>query len=60
MTDLGTRAIEVPAGRHRVAMTVAPRSLTAGLVLSSIGIIVGVIYATRRKKPTGASPARQD
>jgi hypothetical protein len=60
MTDLGTRAIEVPAGRHRVAMTFAPRSLTAGLVLSSIGIIVGVIYATRRKKPTGASPARQD
>jgi hypothetical protein len=51
MTDLGTRAVEVPAGRHSVVMKFAPTSLKFGLVASSVGIILGVIYATRRKKP---------
>ncbi|MFZ1946685.1 MAG: hypothetical protein WAW06_04005, partial [bacterium] len=53
MTDLGTRAVEVPAGRHIVVMRFAPASLTFGLVASAVGIVLGVIYATRRKKPAG-------
>jgi hypothetical protein len=43
-TDIGMRAVEVPAGSHRVEMTYAPGSLRLGAVLTCLGVILSVAY----------------
>jgi hypothetical protein len=44
-TDVGLRAIQLPAGEHRVMMEYKPRSLLLGLGLTCIGILLTVGYA---------------
>jgi membrane protein YfhO len=42
------RAVEVPAGRHEVEMTYAPRSLFAGAALSLLGVALLAFVSCRR------------
>jgi uncharacterized membrane protein YfhO len=45
------RAVPLPAGRHRVEMGYWPPGLTAGLLLSSSAVVIGLSVAvTRRPK----------
>ena len=48
-TDVGTRAIEIPRGAHKVTMTFKPRSLFFGLGLTCLGLLVGILYAAKAK-----------
>ncbi len=43
-TDIGIRAIEVPAGVHKVEMKYAPGSVRIGFVLTCLGVILSVGY----------------
>jgi hypothetical protein len=43
-TDIGMRALELQAGRHRVVMEYRPRSLRIGLGLTLLGIILTTAY----------------
>jgi hypothetical protein len=45
-TDLGTRAVELGAGKHVVIFEFKPRSVRLGLVLSCIGVALTVLYGT--------------
>jgi uncharacterized membrane protein YfhO len=46
-TDLGVRALTLEAGRHTVEMEYKPSSLRYGLILSCLGLVMTVAYATR-------------
>lgn len=50
-TDMGIRALLVDRGRHRVTMEFDPGSFKLGLILSIAGIVVGVIYGAKAKRP---------
>jgi len=45
--DFAFRAIEVPAGRHRVRLRYRPPGLMAGLLLSAAGVIAMAVGLTR-------------
>jgi hypothetical protein len=49
MTDVGTRAVALPEGRHSVVMEFKPGSLRLGLVLSCVGLLIGVLYAVKAR-----------
>jgi hypothetical protein len=51
-TDTGMRAIELGPGRHDVTMELRPRSITIGLVLTWLGLVLAVVYAKGQKKGT--------
>jgi len=53
MTDVGTRALAVAAGRHRVEMEFRPRSLTIGFILTCLGIVIGIAYGLRARYTAG-------
>jgi hypothetical protein len=58
-TDIGMRAIEVPAGSHRVEMKYVPTSIRLGLVLTCLGILTSLGYVLiRRPKNTGEAGGR--
>jgi hypothetical protein len=44
-TDIGIRAMELQPGRHMVTMTFRPSGLTAGIVLSCLGLALTIGYA---------------
>jgi hypothetical protein len=46
-TDLGFRALELSGGDHRVEMTFEPKSFRVGLILTCVGIVLTVAYASR-------------
>ena len=48
-TDTGFRAVPLEAGRHRIVMEFRPKSFNIGLLLTFIGIILSVLYATKAK-----------
>jgi hypothetical protein len=48
-TDLGFRAVPLEGGRHRIVMEFRPKSFNIGLVLTSIGIGLSVLYAAKAK-----------
>jgi hypothetical protein len=48
-TDLGVRAVQLGAGRHRVVMEFKPLSFRIGLGLTCLGILLTVLYAKRAK-----------
>ena len=48
-TDVGVRALELRAGRHRVTMEFKPLSFRIGLVLTCLGLVLTVLYAKRAK-----------
>jgi hypothetical protein len=48
-TDLGFRGLEIEKGRHRVVMHYRPNSLIIGLIISSAGIILSLIYGIKAK-----------
>ena len=43
-TDIGMRAVEVPAGAHRVKMKYAPGSIRIGLALTCLGVVLSAAY----------------
>jgi uncharacterized membrane protein YfhO len=43
------RAVEVPAGRNVVELTYWPPGLSAGLVLTGLGLVAVVVMMTRRR-----------
>jgi len=45
MTDVGTRAVEIGKGNHRVVMEFKPGSLKLGVFLTALGLLAGVLYA---------------
>ena len=47
--DVGFRVLEIAEGRHTVVMAYEPRSLTAGLALSLLGLILTAAYAWRTR-----------
>jgi hypothetical protein len=47
---MGTRAIELGKGSHRVVMEYRPGSLKLGLGLTVLGLISAIIYGTTAKK----------
>jgi Bacterial membrane protein YfhO len=52
--NVAFRAVPVPAGRHDVEMRYRPGSVTAGLVLSALGLAVGGVLLRRpRDAPEG-------
>jgi len=54
-TDLGTRAVGVPAGAHRVVFKFDPASFKVGLAGSSLGVVLLALYAgngLRRRRPS--------
>lgn len=46
------RAVEVPPGTHTVVMNYAPNEFTLGVIVSSAGLILFIIYLLRRQ-PNG-------
>ncbi|HVP56806.1 MAG TPA: hypothetical protein VMU02_01815, partial [bacterium] len=52
VTEVGTRAVAVSAGQHAMVMEFKPESLRRGLVITVLGLAVGVLYAfaPRRKR----------
>ena len=42
------RAVEVPAGRHEVIMLYRPACLFAGLMVTLVGVVLMLVYCTRR------------
>ena len=48
-TDLGFRAIAVGRGEHEVVMEFRPKSLEIGLLISAVGIALGVLYGVKTK-----------
>jgi hypothetical protein len=48
-TDVGVRALEVGAGKHRVVMEFKPLSFKLGLVLTCFGVLLTVLYAKKAK-----------
>jgi hypothetical protein len=59
-TDIGIRAVELSPGRHLVVMRFGPRSFTAGIALSCLGVLCTLVYAialgrrpTRKSGPPG-------
>jgi hypothetical protein len=49
-TDVGTRAVEVGPGDHRVVMEFKPRTLRWGMVLTALGFLAGILYAVRPRR----------
>ncbi|HVQ35963.1 MAG TPA: YfhO family protein [Pyrinomonadaceae bacterium] len=49
------RAVEVPAGSHRIRLRYRPPGLNAGLLISAAGLM-GCLYGLRRKPPAPLSP----
>ncbi|MFH1312160.1 MAG: YfhO family protein [Candidatus Eisenbacteria bacterium] len=47
-TDLGFRAVQLAAGEHSVVMRFRPLSFKLGLGLSCLGIILSVVYGTKK------------
>lgn len=47
MTDVGTRALEVASGDHRVVMKFRPSNFWIGLGLSCLGLVLGTVYAAK-------------
>jgi hypothetical protein len=47
MTDVGTRALEVASGEHRVVMKFRPTNLWIGLALTCLGLVLGILYAAK-------------
>lgn len=45
VADHVLRAVPLPAGEHTVEMRYEPRSLQVGIVLSSLGLLLGVVLA---------------
>lgn len=48
-TDVGVRALELGAGRHRVVLEFKPLSFRMGLVLTCLGLVLTVLYAKKAK-----------
>jgi hypothetical protein len=48
-TDVGVRAVELGAGRHRIVMEFKPLSFKLGLVLTCLGVLLTVLYAKKAK-----------
>jgi hypothetical protein len=57
MTGHGVRAVEIEAGKHDVIFEFKPGSFRLGLALSSLGLILGVLYAWRGRR-RGSSPTK--
>ncbi len=53
-TDIGMRAIEVPAGAHRVEMKYAPASIRIGLALTCLGVVLSAAYILAGRPKHGA------
>jgi hypothetical protein len=49
MTDVGTRALALGAGAHKIVMEFKPGSLTTGVILSFIGVLLGILYAAKSR-----------
>jgi hypothetical protein len=49
-TDLGIRAVPVDQGDHELVMEYAPGSFRLGLILSVVGILLGVAYGAKAKR----------
>jgi len=47
-TDLGFRAVQLPAGDHSVVMKFRPMSFKLGLGLTCLGIILSIVYGTKK------------
>jgi len=54
-TDIGMRAIALPAGTHRVEMRYTPASIKLGLALTCAGLVLsaGYVLANRRRGKAG-------
>ena len=50
MTDIGTRAVEIAKGNHRVVMEFKPGSLKLGGLLTVLGLLAGVLYAVTPRR----------
>jgi len=50
MTDIGTRAVEIAKGNHRVVMEFKPGSLKLGGLLTALGLLAGVLYAVTPRR----------
>jgi len=51
LADLACRAVFLPAGRHRIVFSYEPTSVTLGLTLSSLGLVLllaGLLWTRRR------------
>jgi hypothetical protein len=48
-TDVGARALELDRGDHRVVMAFQPLSLRLGLALTCLGIILSIVYGTKKR-----------
>ena len=48
-TDLGFRAVALGAGQHTVVMTFRPLSVKLGLGLTCLGIILSIVYGTKKR-----------
>ena len=60
-TDIGMRAVEVPAGAHRVEMKYAPASIRIGFALTCLGVILSVAYilvCRPRNAPEGGATTK--
>ncbi len=44
LTDVGTRAIEIGRGDHRVIMEFKPGTLSLGLIVTCLGLLAGILY----------------
>jgi hypothetical protein len=54
--DLGMRAIELEKGSHEIVMEFRPPSLTIGIILTGLGLLLSLVYArTRRASARGPS-----
>ena len=50
MTDVGTRAVEIAKGNHRVVMEFKPGSLKLGALLTALGLLAGILYAVTPRR----------